>query len=1067
MPGRPYLLDNLDGNTHRAGLSFLLGDFPEQHDLSIATGYVNLGGLHHIAVTVTDQRGVRLLLGAAPNPGLGDRELPAQRFEMALAGMQKERDLARFPPSRAARRLRQLDDWLRQPNVHVRRYVERFLHGKAYLFGDRDDARAAMVTSANLTAAGLEYNRELGLVDYSPGVAGDAISWFSNLWDDAVDYKDDLLNLLFPDPGLIDPRDIYLRALLELFGEGVNPSDQIILRQVELADFQLDGFHRALSIVREHHGVIYADGVGTGKTKIGLAFIEEYALRQGQRVLVVAPRQLVKLWEDEIGQANLPAQVVSYHEFANDEQLAARDAAKPKRNLHNNKDAYRLVLVDEGHALRNPQNTWHRAMTRMMGGERKDLVLLTATPINNGLWDMYHLVMTFAQHDTAFANHGIRSLRDLFQRAGANAVDTEHLNPDILFPLADKVSVRRDRRLVQERWPEARFPDGKLVCFPDPRLTTKRYDLDAAHPNLVGEITNIIERMTMARYRPSFYRIEDEEQRNEINLGGLMKTAILKRFESCWQACLNTVKMMIGVHQAFLDTWDQGMVPSRDALLDVKKIVQNEEAGLAEWLEEALESEDSEPVDRFYSQYRKDVETDLRSLENIQNLLAEITPEADPKLSLLNQILEESPSQKIIVFSTFADTIRYLDKHLPTTVGGRKRVTVIGADTSPDERTNELSRFCPETVVHAGYEPPDGEVDLLLCNDVLSEGQNLQQAAAAVSYDMPWNPQRVVQRYGRVVRLLSPHKEVFLTTMLPQEGELEELLRLETSIRRKVVAARPYGMEIEIVEGIDEQVRNYTQRLADGDPELLNDADPTQGFAAFNGEMLRAELRRALEEGEVNRIRNLPWGIGAAFRQGPEAPSTGPAGYFFACRINDDEGEPYWRYVSKGPAGIAISNEPATILRRINPGNAPKAEDSEIVLELDLEEAWQEAASSIVEEHNKLAARGEASIGPIQQWAINLLADPDIPSPVGASQASEALSIGRSNLVRTELGAIRRETKGEQITTTTAAQRIVEVVENYGLRKVEQPAPLKPITEDNIGVVCWMAILPPIPEPSA
>lgn len=1065
MPGRPYLLDNLDGNTHRAGLSFLVNDFPEQHDLSIATGYVNLGGLHHIAVTVTDQRGVRLLLGAAPNPGLGDRELPAQRFEMALAGLRKERDLARFPPSRAAHRIRHLDDWLRRPNVQVRRYVERFLHGKAYLFGDRDDARAAMVTSANLTAAGLERNRELGLVEYNPGVAGDAITWFSNLWDDAVDYKDDLLNLLFPDPGLIDPRDIFLRALLELFGEEGYPTDPIVLRKVELADFQMDGFHRALSIVREHHGVIYADGVGTGKTKIGLAFIEEYALRQGQRVLVVAPRQLVKLWEKEIDQTGLPAQVVSYHEFANDEQLAAGDADKPRRNLHSNKDAYRLVLVDEGHALRNPKNTWHRAMTRMMGGEHKDLVLLTATPINNGLWDMYHLVMTFAQHDTAFANHGIRSLRDLFQRAGANAVDTEQLNPDVLFPLADMVSVRRDRRLVQERWPGARFPDGKPVRFPEPRLATKRYDLDEAHPNLVGEITSLIEQMTMARYRPSFYRLGEEEQRSEINLSGLMKTAILKRFESCWQACLNTVTMMIGVHQAFLDTWDQGMVPSREALLDVKKIVKNEEAGIVEWLEGALKSEDSEPVKLFDSQYRKDVATDLSSLEKIQNLLAEITPEADPKLSLLRQILEESLSKKVIVFSTFADTIRYLDKHLPKLVGGRSRVTVIGEDTSPDQRTDELGRFCPETVVRPGYEPSDGEVDLLLCNDVLSEGQNLQQAAAAVSYDMPWNPQRVVQRYGRVVRLLSPHQEVHLTTMLPEEGDLEELLRLETSIRRKVVAARPYGMEIEIVEGIDEQVRIYTQRLADGDRGLLDDADPTNGFAAFSGEMLRAQLMRALEEGEVDRIRDLPWGVGAAFRQGPDIPSTGPAGYFFACRINDDKGEPYWRYVSKGPAGFAISNEPATILRRINPGNAPKVDESEIDLGLDLEEAWQKASSSIVEEHNQLAKKGEASIGPIQQWAINLLANPDIPSPADASQASEALSIGRSNLVRTELGAIRNTMKEEQITATVAAQKIVEVVQNYGLRKVEKPTPLKEITKDDIGVVCWMAILPPVSTP--
>ena len=70
-------------------------------------------------------------------------------------------------------------------------------------------------------------------------------------------------------------------------------------------------------------------------------------------------------------------------------------------NLNNDKDSYRLVLVDEGHALRNPDTTWHRAISRMLGGEPKDLVLLTATPINNGLWDLYHMVMAFARHDRA------------------------------------------------------------------------------------------------------------------------------------------------------------------------------------------------------------------------------------------------------------------------------------------------------------------------------------------------------------------------------------------------------------------------------------------------------------------------------------------------------------------------------------------------------------------------------------------------------------------------------------------------------------------------------------------
>ena len=112
-----------------------------------------------------------------------------------------------------------------------------------------------------------------------------------------------------------------------------------------------------------------------------------------------------------------------------------------------------------------------------------------------------------------------------------------------------------------------------------------------------------------------------------------------------------------------------------------------------------------------------------------------------------------------------------------------------------------LARFCPKTVVREDYEPDEGEVDVLLSNDVLSEGQNLQQAAAVVSYDMPWNPQRVVQRYGRVIRLKSDHERVFLTTMLPAPGDLEPILRLEEAIRRKMHSARVYGMEVEVLRG--------------------------------------------------------------------------------------------------------------------------------------------------------------------------------------------------------------------------------------------------------------------------
>ena len=163
----------------------------------------------------------------------------------------------------------------------------------------------------------------------------------------------------------------------------------------------------------------------------------------------------------------------------------------------------------------------------------------------------------------------------------------------------------------------------------------------------------------------------------------------------------------------------------------------------------------------------------------------------------------------------------------------------------------------------------------MLSNDVLSEGQNLQQAGAVVSYDMPWNPQRMVQRYGRVIRLKSPHDDVHLTTMLPEAGDLEEILKLEIAIRRKIVAARPYGMEVEVVDNMEQEARAYARRVVDGDETLLDEDDEPGGTHGFSGETLRADLRRELEEGRGDELRNLPWGIGAAFRQDSEVPLRG------------------------------------------------------------------------------------------------------------------------------------------------------------------------------------------------
>lgn len=1056
MPGRPYLIDNRAADTtHAAALSTLFDDVgTRDRPLSVATGYVNLGGLHHLAAAVGEGTQVRLLLGAAPAPGL-EADLPMAHFERALATLSAERDLARFPPSRAAAQLTAVDDWLSRDNVDVRRFVMQFLHGKAYLFGTPEDGRAALVTSANLTAAGLFRNLELGLVHYDPGPSDAALRWFDELWKESAEYKAELRALLFPDPGLIDPRTVYLRALLELYGDELDadvPTEQAATLQ--LAPFQRDGYERARRILARHHGVIYADGVGTGKTEIGLAFIEEYALRRGHHALVVAPAQLVDLWQKRIHQARLPAQVISFQQLASDEQLAPL-APHARRYLFNDRDSYRLIVVDEGHALRNPDTTWHRAMERLLGGQRKDLVLLTATPVNNGLWDLYHLVLVFARHDRAFAAQGIPSVRQLFIQAGANERDPENLDTDILFPLADSVSVRRDRRFIEEHYPDATFPDGTRVRFPTPESETRRYDLDELNPGLFSEITGLIGSLTMARYRPSAYAIGAEEDPAQSSLSGLLQSGVLKRFESCWWACLQTVRRMVTAHDTFLQAWDSGFVPS-PATLRAAAAAESDEAGLADLVAELLADDPgAQPTSQFRPEYRDAVVHDRELLVRISDQLNTMGASSDPKLRLLRNLLDESTAQKIAVFASFGDTIRYLDDNLTESVGGRSRVTVIGTESDPDTRSRLLGRFCPDTVVHEGYRPPDGEVDLLLSTDVLSEGQNLQQAAAVISYDMPWNPQRVVQRNGRVIRLKSPHTSVGLTTMLPTPGELETFLKLEATIRRKVLAASIYGLETEVLDGVETELRNFAARLADGDPALLDPEDGPAG-AAFAGEALRAELLRAVSEGELQRLQALPWGTGAVFRQGEGIPSTGRPGIFFACRTRS--GERYWRYVeseSGSTTGAEVSE--ADMLRRINPGGAPQADAA-----LDLEGAWRIVVASIVEEHNQRADPRTATqaIGPVQRFALGLLRDPAVRVPPGASAADEALSVERSSTVRQALAEIRSALDNEEIGRDEAARRIVEAVQAFGLQPVEPPPSMEPITEDDVGVVCWIGVLP-------
>lgn len=862
LNSRPSVVDN-QGTHHGEALRYLLIDTPAKHPLAVGTGYVTLDGLHLLAETVNNDRSVRLLLGAAPRPGL-DAALPTQRFTDQLAALRGERDFSRFPPSRAAARLRKVDAFLAQDNVEVRRYTSTFLHGKAYLLGNAADGRAALVSSANLTGPGMWSNLELGLADYNPPVVSAAISWFDRLWESASEYKADLRALLFPSPPIVTPEDVYLRALLELYGDELFATDvaQPLEQHVDLADFQRAGFMRARQIIARHGGVIYADGVGTGKTAIGLAMIEEYALRQGVHALVVAPAQLRGMWKSSIDKARLPAQVVSYQELISDEQIADPGRVNLRRSLNVTKDGYRLVVVDEAHALRNADNSWYRAMTRLLGGSHKDVLLLTATPINNTLWDLYNLVMLFTRHDRALVQVGIDSIRAPFLAAGANTRDFELLDPDRLFPLADAISVRRDRSFIVANYPGAVFSDGTPVRFPTPVLRTRRYSIDDAWPGLVARVSAAIGALSMARYRPSAYECGTREQAGEASLAGLLQSAVLKRFESCWAACLATVRRMVDAHEAFLAGWHAGIVPSLEALRFIARR-EAEAADIGGWLAEIEEDGATRPVEDFDPGYRDAVADDLENLRAIEAALGELSPDNDPKLALLASVLREFGG-KVCVFASYADTVRYIDNHLDAALGAvRERVTVIGTETNPTQTS--APACCPGS----------------------------RQRASS-----------------------------------------------------------------------------------------------------------NQDTCRLMEKSTCCCL-----------------PMSSPRGRIF--------------------------NRPDRYCQ-------------------NLESAWRLAVVDIVGEHNRRAdpTVAEERLPASQRFALSVLRDPSVALPVGAEQADELLSVPRSAAVRGSLSDTQRALSARRISRNQAAEQIVSVVREFGLTPVPPPPPLEPITDDQVGVVCWMRVLP-------
>lgn len=1111
MMSPPDFIDNRDGNTLARALGEILSAGKESDNLvgpvghisevHIVTAFFSPSGFSHIADHLRTVPSVRLLLSvdlAAPTQvghldlgegdAISDHRLTQAELRRMDVVLRKQRDRLPFTSSNTYA-IKQLISVLRAGNMEVRRYEKEFLHAKAYIYAsDTPGGKSGGVFtgSSNLTRAGLVSNLELNLGCHDKSTFGQSLQWFNDLWNAANPYE---LASIFEEavrPYL--PWDIFIRVLWQLYGDEVEADIQTD-QNLPLTSFQKHGVARALRLIRDTGGAIVADEVGLGKTFIAGEILELYHARR-QRALLICPAALRdSTWKRFLVEYSMFAECLSYEQLANDEQL--KDRQRPnanQRKLGRKLEEYQLVIVDEAHNYRNPDTPTRAAVLRtLLFGQKRDLLLLTATPVNNSLWDLYHLIRFFVRQDAHFANRGILSIRERFERA--MRTDPTALSPDLLYPIIDATTVKRTRGFVKKYYSTDRIrgSDGKLIpiVFPQPRAISVHYNLDDLAPSLFDKIEDALSpdsesAITFARYSPNSFLLDESDEDGAARataMIGLLRSGLLKRFESSVYAFRRTAEKMVREHDHFLEALDTGYVVSTAFM---KEISADDELAFDEVLSGTGHKENAELYD--VARLSAAVTCDRARLQALVDDTAAIAPGQDPKLrSLVKELVliarqaenesrnavDEAQNRKVLVFSYFADTVEWILRFLKeevTKLAGlapyRDRIAAVTGSGGVETVSKQcaIEGFAPVSM-GVGHQRDADLYDLLVSTDVLAEGVNLQQCRHIINFDVPWNPMRLVQRHGRIDRIGSPHKRVFLRTVFPAD-RLDALLGLEQRILKKLAAAAASIGVAAPIESISGSQRVFTETRTEIEKLLREDTSLYErggtAAAAQTGEEYRQTLRGAVAQG-YNSIADLPRKIGSGMVKGTRR------GVFF-CAVARKR--TYLRFVAtdegweSSRTGDAIVREVGTCLKLIEctpetPAHCPE------ILQDQVYNLWDVAQRDIWQEwmHETDPANLQPKIRPLNRRAAEFIRI-NRPSDMSAESLEKALDILESPWSRREEVMLRDWFNDEKHAGVAKSRHIINGVLGTGLEPVNPPEPLPPIPKEEIELICWLGLEP-------
>ena len=842
--------------------------------------------------------------------------------------------------------------------------------------------------SSNLTDAGLGLkltsNVELTTgetVNNANQDFKDVCSWFTDLWEEA---KDEVQNPDDPNGPKIStkeffikkieeyfrkytPEEIYYKILFELFNadleldSSIEHKKDMSLLQTSviwntLFNYQQKGVISLIKMLRKYNGAILADAVGLGKTFSALAVIK-YFQTQNYITVLLCPKKLENNWTQYLKRHGSRFEkdefdyVVRFHtDMQNDRMERSYDDAKLSW-LQTRKKV--LVVIDESHNMRNEKSNRYKELLSSLiqnkeGQEKRDVkvLMLSATPINTGLNDVKGQFNLIGHgRDDAFDDEefGVESLHNLFKTAqnkytqwcgqdNRTIAGFITMLPQKFFKLTDKLIVARTRKLIEKTL-------GEDLGFPEKKAPINVYQGVERLGELknVDEIYDAFEKLNLIAYQPSLFLSEnrrearreaeldwDDDVNRERFLVKMMGILFMKRLESSWFSCMQTVKKVLDVHES-TENRNNGTIT-----IDVTDDINDEDDDIVDDMyslrKGTIKLSEMRNLGGFEAGLRRDVNLLKKIYANLLDFSNKYKEgrEKDLKLEELIEILhhkKNAENKKVVIFTAYADTAKFIFDELQkrgfsrmATASGQNIISTGSHSTT--NFTEVLQSFAPYSKLYkeldwsdlyedaklnkADYFNDDKQrwevsydkwtelvrkhrpnfarllddgIDTLIATDCLSEGQNLQDADMQINYDIHWNPVRLIQRFGRIDRIGSPNKYVQCVNFWPAKS-FDEYLHLETRIQNRMAAMTLIDTEVmDIDEGFKTiindnpiQDKNADRLLEELKNNSISDIESprTLSLKDFSFEVYRQDLVDYFEA-HKEKFRKMPNGIFSGF----------------------------------------------------------------------------------------------------------------------------------------------------------------------------------------------------------